>query len=102
VTVRHLLTHTAGVQEWGRSVDLRQDYTEDELLKKAFARSPKPAPGEGWRYSNTGDSVLGILVSRVAGQFYGDVLRERVFGPLGMRTARVTSEADLVPNRAAG
>ena len=39
---------------------------------------------------------------KASGQFYGDVLAERVFKPLGMTTARVISEADIVPNRAAG
>jgi CubicO group peptidase (beta-lactamase class C family) len=38
----------------------------------------------------------------VAGRFYGDLLGERVFTPLGMKTARVISEADIVPHRAAG
>src|SRR6185295_411618 len=36
------------------------------------------------------------------GRFYGDVLKDRVFAPLGMKTARIISEADIVPNRAAG
>ena len=39
---------------------------------------------------------------KVSGRFYGDVLAERVFAPLGMATARVISEADVVANRAAG
>jgi CubicO group peptidase (beta-lactamase class C family) len=40
-------------------------------------------PGERWRY-NTGATVAGILVARVAGAPLADVLAERVFGPLGM------------------
>jgi CubicO group peptidase (beta-lactamase class C family) len=40
-------------------------------------------PGERWMY-NTGASVLGILLSRAAGSSYGDVLRTRIFEPLGM------------------
>jgi len=40
-------------------------------------------PGERWMY-NTGASVLGVLASRAAGQSFGDVLRTRVFEPLGM------------------
>jgi CubicO group peptidase (beta-lactamase class C family) len=40
-------------------------------------------PGERWMY-NTGASVLGILLSRAAGMSFGDVLRTRVFEPLGM------------------
>jgi CubicO group peptidase (beta-lactamase class C family) len=49
-------------------------------------------PGERWMY-NTGASVLGILVSRAAGAPLGDVMRERVLEPLGMRdTAFWTTE----------
>jgi CubicO group peptidase (beta-lactamase class C family) len=38
----------------------------------------------------------------VSGKFYGEFLAERVFKPLGMTQARVISEADVIPNRAAG
>jgi len=40
-------------------------------------------PGERWMY-NTGASVLGVLLSRAAGMSFGDVLRTRIFEPLGM------------------
>ncbi len=46
--------------------------------------------------------TLGILIHKVTGKFYGDLLREKIFGPLGMTTARVLDEADIIPNRAAG
>jgi CubicO group peptidase (beta-lactamase class C family) len=41
-------------------------------------------PGERWFY-NTGASVLGVLAARAAGEPFGDVLRTRIFEPLGMR-----------------
>ncbi|HET7244220.1 MAG TPA: serine hydrolase domain-containing protein [Streptosporangiaceae bacterium] len=41
-------------------------------------------PGERWMY-NTGAQVLGVLVARAAGQPFGEVLKTRIFGPLGMR-----------------
>lgn len=102
VTVRHLLTHTGGNREYDAFADLRQDYTDEQLLKKVFEATPKPMSGEKWRYSNTGYATLGLLVNKVSGKFYGDLLRERVFAPLKMDTARVISEEDIVPNRAAG
>ena len=103
VTVRHLLTHTSGVPNYtdGR-VDYRRDYTEDELVKLAFEMTLEFPPGAWWNYSNTGYVLLGALVRRASGRFYGDVLRERIFEPLGMRTARVISESDIVQHRAAG
>ncbi|HEU4954983.1 MAG TPA: serine hydrolase domain-containing protein [Gemmatimonadales bacterium] len=103
VTIRHLLTHTSGIPDYTSDlVDFRRDYTE-EALARLYARLPLDfKPGSTWSYSNTGYALLGFIVHRVTGQFYGDYLKERVFGPLGMRTARVISERDIVPNRAAG
>jgi CubicO group peptidase (beta-lactamase class C family) len=51
-------------------------------------------PGERWLY-NTGASVLGVLAARAAGTSFGDVLRTRLFEPLGMRdTAFWTSDPE--------
>jgi len=102
ITVRHLLTHTAGTTDYPRDFDFRRDYTEDELLKRAEAIPLAFQPGEKWSYSNLGYVLLGILIHKVSGQFYGDFLQDHVFKPLGMTTARIISEADIVPNRAAG
>lgn len=102
ITVRHLLNHTSGMGDYPPEVDLRKDYTEDEYLV-FIKKSPLIfETGAKWDYSNTGYVTLGALVRRVTGKFYGDFLRERIFQPLGMKTARVISEADIVPNRAAG
>jgi CubicO group peptidase (beta-lactamase class C family) len=103
VTVRHLLTHTSGIPDYTDSVvDLHREYTEGHLVQVAAGLPPIFAPGARWSYSNTGYVLLGAIIRRVTGRFYGDLLRERVFTPLGMRTARIISEADLVPNRSDG
>jgi len=103
ITVRHLLTHTSGIAEYTDSTfDYRKDYTEDELVRFASARPLDFCPGERWSYSNTGYVLLGALIRRVTGQFYGDLLRDSIFRPLAMADSRIISEADIVPNRAAG
>ena len=103
ITPRHLLTHTAGIPNYtdGR-LDYRRDYSEEELVKFAFELPLEFTPGDWWSYSNTGYLMLGALVRRASGRCYGDELRERIFKPLGMTTARVISERDIVPHRAAG
>ena len=53
-------------------------------------------PGERWLY-NTGASVLGVLVARAAGQPFGDVLRTRLFEPLGMRDTAFWTTRDRPP-----
>jgi CubicO group peptidase (beta-lactamase class C family) len=45
---------------------------------------------------------LGFLIHRVTGEFYGDFLRKRIFGPLSMTSTRIISEEDIVPNRVSG
>jgi CubicO group peptidase (beta-lactamase class C family) len=104
ITVRHLLTHTSGIKDWEglKYLDLRRDYTEDELVKIAMGLPLDFPPGTQWSYSNTAYVLLGILVHKASGQFYGDLLQDRVFRPLGMTSTRIINEADIVPNRAAG
>jgi CubicO group peptidase (beta-lactamase class C family) len=103
IKVRHLLTHTSGLPDYtAGTVNYRRDYSEDELLTFAYGLTPEFEPGARWNYSNTGYVVLGILIHKASGTFYGDVLKARVFAPLGMKTARVISEEDIVPHRADG
>src|ERR1041385_679322 len=102
ITVRHLLTHTSGMTDYPSDFDLRRDYTEDELYQRIKTISLAFQPGEKWSYSNLAYVMLGILIHKISGKFYGDFLQERIFKPLDMSTARIISEADIVPNRAAG
>jgi CubicO group peptidase (beta-lactamase class C family) len=102
VTVRQLLSHTAGFTDYPEKFDFRKDWTEEELLKMVEGVPLAYPPGTKWDYSNLGYLTLGILIHRVTGEFYGDFLQQRIFQPLGMQTTRIISEADIVPNRAAG
>jgi CubicO group peptidase (beta-lactamase class C family) len=102
VTIRQLLSHTAGFTDYPKDFDMRKDYTEAELLKIVEAIPLAFPPGTNWSYSNLGYLTLGIVIHKVTGEFYGDFLQERIFRPLGMSTTRIISEADIVPNRSAG
>ena len=102
ITIRNLLTHTSGIHDCYDKLDLRKDYTDDELMK-IYGEAPLEfAPGEKWSYSNMGYHVLGFLCTKVGGKFYGDQLQQRILKPLGMNTARIISEKALVRHRAAG
>ena len=83
VTVRHLLTHSSGLPAW------RPLYKEAEgpaaALALAIATPLDTTPGLRMVYSDLGAIILGELVARVSGQPFEAFLRDRVFGPLGMR-----------------
>jgi CubicO group peptidase (beta-lactamase class C family) len=103
VKVRHLLSHTGGISnKLYDQINMREDFTEEQMLKKIAALPLDFEPGEKWNYSNPGYVLLGILIHRASGKFYGDFLQERIFKPLGMTTTRIISESDIIPNRAAG
>jgi CubicO group peptidase (beta-lactamase class C family) len=100
VTIRHVLTHTAGIPQ-DTTLDWRRDYSESELVRSA-AQPLEFEPGALESYSSTGYALLGVIIHRVTGTPWGDFVRDQIFSPLGMRTARVNSDTDIVPNRTAG
>lgn len=110
IKVHNLLSHTSGLGEYetgartkvGGPFYIRMDYTEDELYKRITEMPMDFKPGEDWSYRNTNYVLLGILIHRVTGKFYGDFLQERIFQPLGMGRTRIISEEDILPRRAAG
>ena len=102
VTVRELLSHTAGFTDYPKDFDEQKDYTEAELIKIVEAIPLAYPPGTSWSYSNLGYLTLGILIHKVTGEFYGDFLQQRIFRPLEMTTTRIINEADIIPNRSAG
>jgi len=101
VTVRQLLSHSAGLPEdnpWG---DLQLGMTEDEfqrMLSRGLSFSR--APGTAYEYSNTGFALLGHLVQRVSGQRVEAYLTEHVLRPLGM-SATVWRRQDVHATRLA-
>jgi CubicO group peptidase (beta-lactamase class C family) len=115
ITVRHLLTHTAGLPDYEDLMDEAekgkapiwtvahqiQDREVLDLLKQQS--HPKFAAGTNWSYSNSAYVVLGLVVAKVSGQPYGDFLRARIFQPLHMdQTLAFVKGANTVPDRAFG
>jgi CubicO group peptidase (beta-lactamase class C family) len=102
ITVRQLLTHTSGVPEYEDEVDSRRDYSERQLTELVGLLPRRSTPGHKFEYSNSGYLLLGIIIRMITGKFHADYIRENIFEPLGMKTARIVSDADIVPNRVAG
>jgi CubicO group peptidase (beta-lactamase class C family) len=102
ITVRQLLTHTSGLPEYEDEVDSRRDYSERQLTELVGLLRHRSTPGHKFEYSNSGYLLLGIIIHMITGTFHADYIRENIFEPLGMKTARIVSDADIVPNRVAG
>jgi CubicO group peptidase (beta-lactamase class C family) len=105
VTLRQLLTHTSGIPDFETVIgydSYRNIYTDESLLKTVRDSAMDFPPGERWSYSNTGYLMLAMLLEKVLGRPYPDIIRERIFQPLGMAESRDTDPRTVIPHRAAG
>lgn len=86
ITVRHLLTHSAGLPAW-RPI-YKEATSADDAYAKLFATAPDTIPGVRFLYSDLGFILLGKLVERVSGESLAQYDTAHVFRPIGMVDAR--------------
>ena len=91
LTIRHLLTHTSGLRDWGSVAAIAgwprttREYTHADVLDiLSRQRSLNFAPGTDWSYSNSGFNLAAIIVDRVSGMPFAEFSKRRIFTPLGM------------------
>lgn len=106
ITIRHLLNHTSGIKSYTSLPNffatIRKDYKPDELIGLVRDLPLEFEPGEKWNYNNTGYYLLGLVIEKVSGKSYAEFLAERIFKPVGMTTARVNDQFEIIPSRATG
>jgi CubicO group peptidase (beta-lactamase class C family) len=102
ITIRHLLTHTSGINT--QDIDASKLWSVGKpAVLGAFYKLPLEfQPGEAWVYCNKGYNVLGVVIERASGKSYADFLAERIFKPLGMLASTVSQRRVIIPGRAAG
>jgi D-alanyl-D-alanine carboxypeptidase len=92
ITVRHLMNHTSGLVRYEfdprAAATLRAEpmkvWTPEERLSLLFDTKAAFAPGEGWDYSDTNYIVLAMILERVAGRSYYELLQSRILEPHGL------------------
>lgn len=78
-------------------------FTDEELLSMLFSDEPEYRPGTRFLYSNTGYTLLAMIIEKVAGESYADYIQKNIFDVCGMehsssmRTGDVTSVPEFVP-----
>ncbi|MFI0367871.1 serine hydrolase domain-containing protein [Actinomadura sp. 1N219] len=84
ITLHHLLTHTAGLDDEEIGGGDYDPVSRDGMLSAALKSNLQSAPGAEFHYSNVGYSVLAAIVEKVSGVGYERFLREHLFAPSGM------------------
>ena len=95
ITIRQLLTHTAGVHDY-LDADTSDEWFENgiatigelksdiDALQYVYNKPAYFAPGEGVQYSNSGYLLVGLIMDQVLGEHHHKALRNRVLIPLGL------------------
>ncbi|HEX5257550.1 MAG TPA: serine hydrolase [Sphingomicrobium sp.] len=106
ITLADLMGHRSGIPNfigdpafhaWSMSA-----HTAEEELA-LFRDTPLEfAPGTRFSYSNSNFTVLGIILEKITGKSYGELLRERILAPLGMNDSGLDSDDLVLPRRAQG
>lgn len=92
VTLRQLLGHTSGIVDFSTVPAFREAVENSlevapppiALLSYVADQPPTFAPGSRYRYSNSDNIIVGLMVAAASGATYEDVLRTRVYAPLGL------------------
>lgn len=107
ITIQHLLTHTSGIPnysrlpDWDETLDART-YWRGGVVSLVRDLPLEFAPGEGYRYNNSGYNLLGQIVERVSGTRLPDLYRERILSPLGMTHTDFHTSRLVTPKLATG
>ena len=78
-------------------------FTDEELLSMLFTGAPEFTPGTKFSYSNTGYTLLAMIIEKVTGKSYAEYVQENIFNVCGMEhsssmtTGDVTSIPEFVP-----
>ena len=113
VTVRNLLNHTSGLEDYEELMMKQYPNTPPEKVPQILdagvlklleqETATKFPPGSKWEYSNSGYAVLAMIVEKVSGKPFGQFLQERIFAPLKMtNTLAYQKGKNEVPHRAYG
>ena len=102
ITIRHLLTHTSGIQREAPAFDPWKVQPDIDVVRSAYPLPLRFPTGSKWEYCNTGYFALAEIITRVSGMPWTDYLRQKVFEPAGMRSTWPTNTTQALPARAIG
>jgi CubicO group peptidase (beta-lactamase class C family) len=105
ITIHHLLTHTSGTPNYTSFPGYFKDrshnpYSPTEFLKYFADSALQFKPGERFFYSNSGYFLLGVIIEKVTGKSYEQVLQENIFTPLRMNNTGYDHHNTILKNRA--
>ncbi len=107
ITLHHLLSHTAGLQDIYDVPHLRFTMhrlksEQGDLLAYLVKQPQLFRPGEGWSYSSSGYILMGYIMERVTGVTFAELMKRYILAPLSMTNTGLDQPRRITPGRAYG
>lgn len=95
VTLRDLLSHRTGLMAYADLASMGGRLTPEEYVQAAASAKPTAKMGEKFQYSNSMYAAAGLIVGKAYGAEWADVVKTRIFLPLGMRRSATSADEAL-------
>ncbi len=107
ITIHQLLSHTSGLPHYGAIPNFFEKYggvhfSEQEYINLFSRLSLLSKPGTKYNYSSFGYFLLGVILEKVSGKSYANLLQEKIADPLGMKNTVVETQSAIEKNKACG
>lgn len=100
ITILHCLSHTSGLPDLYEGTHMLPiAFTPAEAIQKLAVKPLAFKPGEKTKYNQTEFLLLRMVIERVSGQPFQEFMANRVFQPLGMKTAQFADARDIIPRK---
>ncbi|GAG94418.1 unnamed protein product, partial [marine sediment metagenome] len=106
ITIKHLLSHTSGIknyngiQEWKEKI--RDKISPEEIIDIFKNKQLEFAPGDKWKYCNSGYALLAKIIEKASGQTYKSFITDNIFKTAGMDHTYFGTDDQIIPDLVSG
>jgi len=103
INIEMLLRHTSGLPRWVMKPEVwkvlhdnpDKEWTYEDRFSFVFDDEPTHPAGEGWGYSDTNYLLIGMLIEKLTGEYYYDILDDRILKPFGLKNTYPSDRRDI-------
>lgn len=107
ITIHQLLNHTSGIPSYTGFPNFENEISRDPYQPMDFIslfnkKELEFEPGSQFSYNNSAYFLLGVIIEKIVGKPYEQVLQERILTPMGLQNTGYDRSERIIPNRASG
>ena len=103
ITIHQLMTHTSGLPDYDEmDIDYSHNYPHEKILAMFDSLPLEFTPGTKFKYTNSGAFLLGVILEKITGKTYEQLLKENILQPLALKNTGYDYSNYVLEKRASG